>query len=227
MRIDIITIFPELFSTFLTRGMVEQARKKGSLEVHLTDLRAFTENRHRSVDDRPYGGGPGMVLKPEPVFRALELLLGGDLAATRLVLLTPRGERLTQRGLEQFAGCERMVLLCGRYEGFDERILGAFPWQCVSVGDYVLSGGEVPAMLMVEGVARLLPGVLGHEESSLRDSFSEWSGPDGFDHPHYTRPSEYRGAKVPEVLLSGNHEEIEAWRKKSAAAASGVTRDQG
>ncbi len=163
-----------------------------------------------------------MVIKPEPVHRALDIVLGAEPGADtpEPVLLCPTGERLRQRTLEELAGREHLLLLCGRYEGFDERILAAYPWRRLSVGDYILSGGEVPAMLVIEGLARLLPGVLGHPESTRRDSFSEWAGSDGLDHPHYTRPPEYRGQGVPEVLLSGDHEEIERWRRREADAAS-------
>lgn len=217
MRIDILTIFPQLFGPFLTHGMVERARHRGRLEVRLTDLRCFTEDRHRSVDDRPYGGGPGMLLKPEPVFRALDLLDARDAVP---ILLCPQGRTLDQAALAELSREQHLLLLCGRYEGFDERIVEAFPWRRYSIGEYVLSGGEAPAMVIVEGVARLLPGVLGHEESHVRDSFSEGAGPGGLDHPHYTRPPEYRGRAVPEVLLSGNHGEIESWRRDKASGAA-------
>lgn len=235
MRIDVFTIFPELFYPFLTRGIVERARHAGALEVRLTQLRAFTENRHRSVDDRPYGGGPGMLFKPEPVFRALHSVLGrtpnggagsdAETAAagskkTRLIVLCPAGERLSQPLLEELAGEDQLALLCGRYEGFDQRILDAFPWQRVSIGDYVLSGGEIPAMALVEGVARLIPGVLGHDESAVRDSFSQWPGAGGVDHPHYTRPPRYRGLEVPDILLSGDHRRIEEWRRRESERAT-------
>lgn len=218
MRVEVLTIFPELFEPFLTLGMVERARRAGRLEVRLTDLRDFTGDRHRSVDDRPYGGGPGMLIKPEPVFRALEVLQVGP--RDRLVLLCPSGVRLNQGLLQGFTDTERMIILCGRYEGFDQRILDAWPWERISLGDYVLSGGEIPAMALIEGVSRLLPGVLGHDESARRDSFSEWAGEDGLDHPHFTRPPVYRGLSVPEVLLSGNHAEIEQWRRTQARAAT-------
>ena len=206
--------------------MVERARHRGRLEVRVTDLRCFTEDRHRSVDDRPYGGGPGMLLKPEPVFRALDLL--GEEATPEEanpetvvpILLCPQGRTLDQAALRELSQQQHLLLLCGRYEGFDERIVEAFPWRRYSIGEYVLSGGEVPAMVFVEGVARLLPDVLGHEESHVRDSFSEGAGPGGLDHPHYTRPPEYRGREVPKVLLSGNHGEIESWRQTKAAAAA-------
>ena len=232
MRIDVFTIFPQLFHPFLTTGIVERARHSGALEVRLTQLRAFTEDRHRSIDDRPYGGGPGMLFKPEPVFRALHAVLGKQPESpqataeesapskARLITLDPSGERLSQPLLEELAGEEHLALLCGRYEGFDQRILDAFPWQRVSIGDYVLSGGEIPAMALVEGVARLIPGVLGHDESAVRDSFNQWPGEGGVDHPHYTRPPRYRGLEVPDILLSGDHGRIEEWRRKESKRAT-------
>jgi tRNA (guanine37-N1)-methyltransferase len=255
MRVDILTIFPQLFAPFLTLGMVRRARELGSLEVRMTDLRAFTEDRHRTVDDRPYGGGPGMLLKPEPVFRALDALGipgtrpegdprgisrsgGGEIEAsepgrstevevpsgTELILLCPRGERLEQAHFEEFSGRERLVFLCGRYEGYDERILEAYPWRHLSVGDYVLSGGEVPAMTIIEGVSRLLPGVLGDETSARRDSFGEWAGESagegGLDHASWTRPASYRGREVPEILKSGDHGRIETWRRERSREAT-------
>lgn len=240
MRVDILTIFPQFFGPFLTHGMVRRARDLGRLEVRITDLRAFTEDRHRTVDDRPYGGGPGMLLKPEPVFRALDALgvpEGGGSAAnaerdgedrtaqkTALILLCPRGERLSQGHLEEWAGFDRLVFLCGRYEGYDERIREAYPWRQVSAGDYVLSGGELPAMMIIEGTTRLLPGVLGDEESARRDSFGEWAGESagegGLDHASWTRPAEYRGRAVPEILKSGDHGRIEEWRRERAREAT-------
>ena len=220
MQIDILTIFPHFFDEFLRHGMVRVARRSGRLDVRITDLRAFAEDRHRTVDDRPYGGGPGMLLKPEPVFRALDglgLEAGSEAPESVLpLLMCPRGQQLGQRDLEDFSGARRLIILCGRYEGYDERIVEAYPWRRVSLGDYVLSGGEVPAMAIIEGAVRLLPGVLGDQESALRDSFNEWTGPDGLDHTHWTRPPEYRGRVVPEVLLSGDHGAIEKWRRESS-----------
>jgi tRNA (guanine37-N1)-methyltransferase len=248
VRVDILTIFPRFFGPFLTHGMVRRARELGRLEVRISDLRAFAEDRHRTVDDRPYGGGPGMLLKPEPVFRALDALGIGeresdervekdgaespagaasavrDAGGTELLLLCPRGEPLTQALLEEFARRDRLVLLCGRYEGYDERIVEAYPWRRLSVGEYVLSGGEVPAMTVIEGVSRLLPGVLGDEESARRDSFGEWAGlhagEGGLDHASWTRPVEYRGRSVPEILLSGDHGRIEEWRRRRSREAT-------
>ncbi|MDE0960643.1 MAG: tRNA (guanosine(37)-N1)-methyltransferase TrmD [Planctomycetota bacterium] len=217
MQIDILTIFPRFFDEFLRHGMVRVARQKGRLDVRITDLRAYAEDRHRTVDGRPYGGGPGMLLKPEPVFRALDglgLSVGAEAPEGTLpLLMCPRGQQLGQQDLVEFSGARRWIILCGRYEGYDERIVEAYPWRRVSLGDYVLSGGEVPAMAIIEGAARLLPGVLGDGESALRDSFNEWTGPEGLDHAHWTRPPEYRGRGVPEVLRSGDHGAIEKWRR--------------
>lgn len=229
MQIDILTIFPSFFDQFLRHGMIRIARRIGRLEIRITDLRSFSEDRHRTVDDRPYGGGPGMLLKPEPVFRAMDLLgiepgkqppLG-----TELLLMCPQGQKMRQNDLEDFSSAQRLVILCGRYEGYDERIVEAYPWRRVSLGDYVLSGGEVAAMAIIEGAVRLLPGVLGDEESALRDSFNEWSGPDGLDHAHWTRPPNYRGRGVPEVLLSGDHGAIEKWRRENAEQHGSERRD--
>ena len=236
MRVDILTIFPQFFRPFLTHGMIRRARDLGRLEVRVTNLRAFTCDRHHAVDDRPYGGGPGMLLKPEPVCRALDALgvSEGEREAgsgTELVLLCPRGERLEQAHFEEFADLERLVFLCGRYEGYDERILEAYPWRHLSVGDDVLSGGEVPAMTIIEGVSRLVPGVLGDSESARRDSFSEWAddsseseGGGGLDHASWTRPPNYRGRAVPEILKSGDHGKIETWRRERAREATAKRR---
>lgn len=220
MQIDILTIFPSFFDQFLRHGMVRIARRTDRLDVRITDLRAYSEDRHRTVDDRPYGGGPGMLLKPEPVFRAMDLLglePGKEPPeGTQPLLMCPQGRKMRQDDLEKFASVQRLVILCGRYEGYDERIVEAYPWKRVSLGDYVLSGGEVAAMAIIEGTVRLLPGVLGDKESALRDSFGEWTGPKGLDHAHWTRPPEYRGRGVPEVLLSGDHGAIEKWRRENS-----------
>jgi tRNA (guanine37-N1)-methyltransferase len=221
LRFDVITIFPSMFEGFLGETIIARARRAQLVEVHLTDLRDFTTDRHRSVDDKPYGGGPGMVFKPEPVFRAVESVLGGPGSATpegavpdrtRKVLLCPQGKRLVQSDLWSLAEAERIVLLCGRYEGFDERIRSGLGFEEVSIGDYVLSGGEVPAMAIIEGVVRLIPGALGDAESPLRESFQE----SRLEFPQYTRPSVFRGMKVPEVLVSGDHGRIARWREEEA-----------
>ena len=216
VRFDIITIFPGMFSSVVDESILGRAVKSGLVEIQRVDLRDFTQDRHRSVDDRPYGGGPGMVFKPEPVFDAVESVLGevGSAAdaGVRKIILTPQGRRLDQPLLRELSGESRIVLLCGHYEGFDERIIEGLGFEEVSIGDYVLSGGELPAMVLIDGVVRLLPGALGHPESSEEESFENGI----LEYPQYTRPSEYRGMKVPEVLLSGNHAEIEQWRRQQA-----------
>ena len=216
VRFDIITIFPGMFSSVVDESILGRAVKSGLVEIQRVDLRDFTQDRHRSVDDRPYGGGPGMVFKPEPVFDAVESVLGevGSAAdaGVRKIILTPQGRRLDQPLLRELSGESRIVLLCGHYEGFDERIIEGLGFEEVSIGDYVLSGGELPAMVLIDGVVRLLPGALGHPESSEEESFENGI----LEYPQYTRPPEYRGMKVPEVLLSGNHAEIEQWRRQQA-----------
>jgi tRNA (guanine37-N1)-methyltransferase len=208
MRFDIITIFPEMLGGVFDFGIVRRAVESGLIEISVHDLRDYTFDRHRQVDDRPFGGGAGMILKPEPLVRAIEAIAGGPGEAST-VLLSPQGRLFGQRMAEEFSRKARLVLICGRYEGVDERVIEHWIDDEVSIGDYVLSGGEIPAMVVVDAVTRLIPGALGCDESVLRESFS-----DGLlDYPHYTRPAEYRGMKVPDVLLSGNHAEIDAWRR--------------
>ena len=210
MRIDILTIFPGIFESPLRESLLGKAIEAGVLDVRVHDIRDSTTDKHRSVDDESYGGGPGMVMKPEPVFAAIESLGEGP---KRVLLLSPAGRRLHQALVRELATEPWLVLVCGRYEGVDERVVEGLPAEEVSIGDYVLSGGEVPALVLLEAVTRLVAGVIGREESHERDSF----GQDGLlDHPHYTRPAEFRGMLVPEVLLSGNHAEIERWRREAA-----------
>ena len=257
MKFDVVTIFPEFFAGPLHYGIVRRAREAGLIDIRVHDLRQFTHDRHKTVDDRPFGGGEGMVLKPEPMFEAVETILSdtaprntaaGDspalLEGTAVVLLSASGNIFVQEMAERFAGIERMVLLCGRYEGVDERVAEHLATDEVSIGDFVLSGGELAAAMVIDAVTRLLPGALGNEASSLHESFSSSSsssprrGPaaqcehqrtqpesnaiahDGartaLDYPHYTRPADFRGYRVPEVLLSGNHEEIRLWRERVA-----------
>jgi len=222
---DIITIFPGTFAGVIGESILGRAIASGLLEVELTDLRDFTTDKHRSVDDRPYGGGPGMVFKPEPVFDAVEHVLArrpvreGD-GRQRRILLTPQGRRLDQSLLRELAQAEHIVLVCGHYEGFDERIVQGLGCEQVSIGDFVLSGGELPAMVILDGVARLLPGALGHPESSDQESFEHGLS----DHPPYTRPAEFRGMRVAEVLLSGTHAEIERWRRSEARSRTRALR---
>jgi len=218
LRFDIITIFPEFFTEVIDCGILRRARNAGLVEVTAHDLRQWTTDKHHVVDDRPFGGGDGMVLKPEPIFTGVEALTGAsrkeDLPAkTRVVLLSAQGEVFSQALAQDISqNTSHVVLLCGRYEGVDERVAEALVTDEVSIGDYVLSGGEPAAMVVVDAVVRLLPGALGSETSAVYESFSEGL----LDHPQYTRPPEFRGMKVPEVLLSGNHAEIERWRKEAA-----------
>ncbi len=215
MRIDCITLFPEMFEPWLGTSIMGIAREKGLVDVVLVNLRDFAEDRRGTVDDRPFGGGPGMVLKPEPVVRAVESILREERAETPLVLLTPQGEPFSQEIARELATRPRLVLVAGHYEGFDERVRLILGPREVSIGDYVLSGGELPAMVVMEAVVRLIPGVLGDERSAEEESFE--AGLDGLlEYPQYTRPREFRGYGVPEVLLSGDHEEIARWRQDQA-----------
>ena len=210
MRIDVVTIFPGIFESPLRESLLGRAIGAGLLDVRVHDLRDSTSDKHRQVDDESYGGGPGMVLKPEPVFAAVESLGAGE---RRTLLLSPAGRRLDQALARELAGEPWLVLICGRYEGVDERVVEGLGAEEVSIGDYVVAGGELPALVVLEAVTRLVPGVIGREESHEQDSF----GDDGLlDHPHYTRPAEFRGMRVPDALLSGNHAEIERWRREAA-----------
>lgn len=254
MKFDVVTIFPEFFAGPLHYGIVRRARESGLIDIHVHDLRQFTHDRHKTVDDRPFGGGEGMVLKPEPIFRAVETILGEDAPPnpgpdalhkrprdTAIVLLSASGKMFAQETAQQFAKLERLVLLCGRYEGVDERVAEYLATDEISIGNFVLSGGELAAGLVIDAVTRLLPGALGNEASSVHESFSPGQKlistgqrtqleigrenqltEDGssrhllLDYPHYTRPADFRGWKVPEVLMSGNHEEIRRWRHRVA-----------
>jgi tRNA (guanine37-N1)-methyltransferase len=261
MRFDLITIFPEFFGGPLEHGIVRRAREAGIVDVRVQDLREFTKDRHRTVDDRPFGGGEGMVLKPEPLFEAVEALLGhsvGDASShppknekTAIVLLSAAGKLFRQEMARRFAKLERIIFICGRYEGVDERVAEHLATDEVSIGDFVLSGGELPAMLIVDAVTRLLPGALGNEASTENESFADdelyrqidefrrretspasmnqvrkiceglqLRGAALLDYPHYTRPAEYRGWAVPEVLLGGNHAEVAKWRQAAALEKS-------
>jgi tRNA (guanine37-N1)-methyltransferase len=249
MRFDLITIFPEFFVGPLDHGILRRARETGLVDVNIQDLREFTKDRHRTVDDRPFGGGEGMVLKPAPLFEAVESLLGhgvGDAAQpveqdlkTAIVLLSAAGKLFDQRTARRFAQLDRILFICGRYEGVDERVAANLATDEISIGNYVLSGGELPAMLILDSVTRLLPGALGNEASSQNESFAapmhraetELAKNDSpgmpepaqasaarllLDFPHYTRPAEYRGWSVPEVLIGGNHAEVAKWRNEAA-----------
>jgi tRNA (guanine37-N1)-methyltransferase len=262
MRFDLVTIFPEFFAGPLDYGIVRRARETGLIDAQVQDLRVFTKDRHRTVDDRPFGGGEGMVLKPEPLFEAVEALLGhsvGDAAGqlapeskTAVVLMSAAGKLFRQETARRYAGLDRVIFICGRYEGVDERVADHLATEEISVGDFVLSGGELPAMLVLDAVTRLLPGALGNEDSAVNESFSGSSydvvaaggaspaptrvgvaggldlapriGKSGgdvngkmlLDYPHYTRPAEFRGWGVPEVLIGGNHAEVAKWRRAAA-----------
>jgi tRNA (guanine37-N1)-methyltransferase len=218
LRFDIITIFPDFFREAFDYGIVRRARAAGLIELSAHDLRRWTKDKHRQVDDRPFGGGDGMILKPEPIFEAVEELTGREAASStyrqgvRVILLSPQGRTFTQAIAQELLACEQLVLICGRYEGVDERVAEALVTDEISIGDYVLSGGEPAALVLVDAVTRLVPGALGSETSALHESFSEGV----LDYPHYTRPVDFRGMKVPEVLLGGHHGEIARWRARRA-----------
>jgi tRNA (guanine37-N1)-methyltransferase len=235
MKFEILTIFPDFFRGPLDYGIVRRAREAALIDIGLHDLRAFTHDRHRTVDDRPFGGGEGMVLKPEPIFEALEALKAAPrntrLSASRresVVLLSPQGRLFNQAAAAELASLERVILICGRYEGVDERVSEFLADQEISVGDYVLSGGELAAAIIIDAVTRLLPGALGNQASSQQESFSLDAVPETFgpsstcaaggllDYPHYTRPADYRGMDVPVELMAGNHEQIRRWRRRRA-----------
>ena len=212
MRIDVFTIFPAVVQGPLSGSLLGRAIGAGLLDVRVHDLRDWTTDRHRTVDDEAFGGGPGMVMKPEPVFAAVESL---DPDRGRVLLLSPAGRRLDQAMVRELSTEPHLTLICGRYEGIDERVVDGLPAEEVSIGDYVLSGGELPALVLIEGVTRLVPGVIGNEASHERDSFDR---PTSLDHPHYTRPQEFRGMRVPDVLVSGHHGQVERWRRDAALA---------
>src|SRR5579862_1787747 len=243
MQFDIVTIFPDFFRGPLDYGIVRRAREAGLVETRVHDLRDFTHDRHRTVDDRPFGGGEGMVMKPEPIFEAVGSLVGAEggaggneeggfaAAGTAIVLLSAAGKIFRQEGARRLAKLDRVVLVCGRYEGVDERVAEHLATDEISIGDFVLSGGELAAAMVLDAVTRLIPGALGNEDSAVNESFSEIaeaatpnapSRESGFgsrgilDYPHYTRPQTFRGWEVPEVLMSGNHEEIRRWRRQQA-----------
>ncbi len=214
MRFDVLTLFPDMFPGYLGQSLLKLAIDRGLVEVHLHDIRQWAGGKHRQVDDRPFGGGAGMVLKPDVVVECAEAVQAGTQPDGRVVLLTPQGRRLTQPVVEELSRESRLILLCGRYEGFDERVKDILQPDEISIGDFVLNGGEVAAMVMIDTVIRLVPGVLGKEESSYNDSFS--AGNRLLEHPQYTRPREFRGQAVPEVLLSGDHEAIARWRREQS-----------
>ena len=212
MKFDIVTIFPKMVEGPLTEGIVSRGITSGLLDVKVHDLRAFTTDRHRVVDDMPFGGGPGMVMKPEPLFRAVEAIIVERGRPGAVVLTSPDGERLTQKTAARLRDLEHIVILCGRYEGVDDRVRTHLATEEISIGDYVVSGGELPALVIVDAVARLVPGVVGDEQSVARDTFAKGL----LDFPQYTRPADFAGHAVPPTLLSGNHKEIERWRRREA-----------
>ncbi len=208
----ILTLFPEALDAYLNVGILGLARRRGLLEVHLVDFRDWTRDRHRTVDDRPFGGGPGMVLKPEPIVECVEWVEAQH-GPHRRIALCPTGRTFRQADAAELAAEERTLLLCGRYEGFDQRALDLLRFEHLSIGDFVLAGGELPALCVVDAVTRLLPGALGDPRSAEQDSFQDG---ETLDHPHYTRPRTYRGIPVPEVLMTGDHARIDAWRREQA-----------
>lgn len=213
MKFDVLSLFPEMFSGVFSQSILKKAADSGAVTYNVVNFRQFADNKHQTVDDYPYGGGAGMVLKPQPIFDAVsELSNGFEDAKPRIILLCPQGKRFNQKKAEELSNEKHLIFICGHYEGYDERIREHLITDEISIGDYVLTGGELGAMVIIDSVVRLLPGVLGNEESHQKDSFST-----GFlEHPHYTRPAEFRGMKVPDVLLSGNHRLIDEWRARES-----------
>jgi tRNA (guanine37-N1)-methyltransferase len=222
VRVDVLTIFPEMLRSPLEHSILKRAQESGRLQVRLIDIRAFSTDRHRTVDDMPYGGGAGMVMKPEPIFRAVEQIAGdgNDPGPGRIILMTPQGEPFSQAKARELAQEDHLLLLCGRYEGVDERVREHLVTDELSIGDYVLTGGELPALVVLDAVARLIAGVLGDEESPQHDSFTD----DLLEYPQYTRPADFRGWTVPDVLLSGHHEEVDRWRRRQSLLRTLVRR---
>ena len=215
MRIDVLTLFPEMFGPVLGSSILKRAAEAGRVEYHLTDIRDYTTNKHGKVDDRPFGGGPGMVMACQPLWDAVAAVETEDKRPATRLMLSPQGEPFNQKIAEELAEPDRLLIIAGHYEGIDERVVERLAPRQISIGDYVLSGGELPAMVLIDAVVRLIPGVLGHDESAHHDSFSP--GADRLlDHPHYTRPRQWQGQEVPDVLMSGDHAAIEAWRKQQA-----------
>ncbi|CEG26807.1 tRNA (guanine-N(1)-)-methyltransferase [Bacillus sp. B-jedd] len=211
MKIDVLTLFPEMFDGVFGSSILKRAEEKKAVSYQVVNFRDYSDNKHKTVDDYPYGGGAGMVLKPQPIFDAVSALSESSQSRPRVILLCPQGERHTQKKAEELSAEEHLIFICGHYEGYDERIREIVTDE-ISIGDFILTGGELGAMVVVDSVVRLLPEVLGKEESHLKDSFSTGL----LEHPHYTRPSDFRGLKVPDVLLSGNHKHVEEWRIKES-----------
>lgn len=217
IRFDVLTLFPDLFQGYFTQSLLKLAIQRGLVQIHTWNIRDWATDKHQKVDDRPFGGGPGMVLMPEPVIACVDAVRAKAEPAGRVVMLTPAGRRLTQRVVEELAAYPRLLLLCGRYEGFDDRIRQLLDPLEISVGDFVCNGGEVPAMVVIDTVIRLVPGVLGDEESAADESHS---APGRIEYPQFTRPREFRGLEVPEVLLSGNHQAVARWREEQSKLRS-------
>lgn len=212
MKIDVFTLLPEIFGAYLDTSMMGRARQAGHLQVEIHNIRDFATDRHRTTDDEPYGGGGGMIMKPEPIFRAVETVLADDLGQVPVILFTPQGRVFNQSIARELAVVPHMVFLCGRYEGVDERVRQNLATDELSIGDYVLTGGELPALVVIDAVTRLIPGVLGDAQAPEKDSHANGL----LEHPHYTRPAEFRSERVPDVLLSGNHALIDGWRREQA-----------
>ncbi len=212
MKVDVLTLFPEMMDGVFRSSILGKAQEKGIVNLNAVNFRDYSGNKHGTVDDTPYGGGGGMVLKPDPIFSAVEDLLSQTSAAPRVILMCPQGETFTQQKAEELSAEDHLIFICGHYEGYDERIREHLVTDELSIGDYVLTGGELPAMVVIDSVVRLLPGVLGNETSAVTDSFSTGL----LEYPHYTRPAEFRGWKVPDILLSGHHANIEVWRREQA-----------
>lgn len=212
MKIDVLTLFPEMFAGVFGHSILKKAAENQAVQYNVVNFREYADNKHQTVDDYPYGGGAGMVLKAQPIFDAVANLRENGESSPRVILLCPQGERLTQKKAEELAELDHLIFVCGHYEGYDERIREHVVTDEISIGDFVLTGGELGAMVVIDSVVRLLPGVLGNEESHMRDSFSTGL----LEHPHYTRPADFRGLKVPDVLLSGNHRLIDEWRMKES-----------
>lgn len=218
MRFDIITIFPEMFAPILNESIIKRAQQKKKVVIRVHDLRAYTKDKHKKVDDRPFGGGPGMVMTPQPFFDAVKRIKGKRKG--KVILMSPSGKRLTQKLVRDLAKDKNLIVLCGHYEGVDERVREKLVDESISIGDYVLTGGEIPAMVLIDCVTRLLPGVVGKEASLTDESFEGGL----LEYPHYTRPANFRGAKVPDVLLSGNHLAIKKWRQEQSRRATRCNR---
>ncbi|MGM0827158.1 MAG: tRNA (guanosine(37)-N1)-methyltransferase TrmD [Bacillota bacterium] len=212
MRIDVLSLFPSMFEGIFGESILKKAYEKEAVSYNVINFREYADNKHNQVDDYPYGGGAGMVLKPQPIFDAVDALKNEQQSKPRVILMCPQGERYTQQKAEELAKEEHLVFICGHYEGYDERIREHVVTDEISIGDYVLTGGELGAMVVIDSVVRLLPGVLGNEDSPIQDSFSSGL----LEHPHYTRPSDFRGMKVPDELISGNHRLIDEWREKES-----------